>query len=141
MPKRTAIILRPVQAIHVLSGLSLTNGTVLRSTQVRRIQVILTILGRETPVELCWIEFPDRLVTNGLSRTSSLVVASRGACENQTQTYSNRTYPQKKVVNFIKLQILKVGKPTPPMGPALGAARVNIMQFCQAFGTTAQDRL
>ena len=42
--------------------------------------------------------------------------------------------PAKKVVNFIKLQIpAGQANPAPPVGPALGAAQVNIMQFCQAF--------
>jgi large subunit ribosomal protein L11 len=38
----------------------------------------------------------------------------------------------KKVANFIKLQI-PAGKanPSPPIGPALGAAGVNIMLFLQ----------
>jgi large subunit ribosomal protein L11 len=45
----------------------------------------------------------------------------------------------KKVVKLIKLQI-PAGKanPAPPIGPALGAAGVNIMAFCKAFnGATA----
>ena len=41
--------------------------------------------------------------------------------------------PAKKVVNFIKLQIpAGQANPAPPVGPALGAAQVNIMQFCKA---------
>ena len=47
----------------------------------------------------------------------------------------------KKVVNFIKLQI-PAGKanPAPPVGPALGAAQVNIMQFCQQFNAATADK-
>ena len=47
----------------------------------------------------------------------------------------------KPVTNFIKLQI-PAGKaqPAPPVGPALGAAGVNIMQFCQAFNAATQDK-
>ena len=47
----------------------------------------------------------------------------------------------KKVVGFIKLQI-PGGKanPAPPVGPALGAQQVNIMQFCQAFNADTADR-
>ena len=49
--------------------------------------------------------------------------------------------PAKKVVNFIKLQIpAGQANPAPPVGPALGAAQVNIMQFCQAFNATTQDK-
>jgi large subunit ribosomal protein L11 len=47
----------------------------------------------------------------------------------------------KKVVNQIKLQIPAGGaKPSPPIGPALGAAGVNIMLFCKEFNarTAAQ---
>ena len=47
----------------------------------------------------------------------------------------------KKVINVIKLQIPAGGaKPSPPIGPALGAAGVNIMLFCKDFNaaTAAQ---
>ncbi len=48
---------------------------------------------------------------------------------------------EKKVVNFIKLQIpAGAANPAPPIGPALGAAQVNIMQFCQAFNAETSDR-
>ena len=42
--------------------------------------------------------------------------------------------PKKKVTGKIKLQI-EAGKanPSPPVGPALGAKGVNIMEFCKAF--------
>lgn len=48
----------------------------------------------------------------------------------------------KKVVGQIKLQI-EGGKatPAPPVGPALGQAGVNIMDFCKAFNAkTAKDQ-
>ena len=48
---------------------------------------------------------------------------------------------EKKVVNVIKLQIpAGAANPAPPVGPALGAAGVNIMQFCQAFNAETQDK-
>ena len=48
---------------------------------------------------------------------------------------------EKKVVNFIKLQIpAGAANPAPPIGQALGAAQVNIMQFCQAFNAATQDK-
>lgn len=42
--------------------------------------------------------------------------------------------PKKEVTKVIKLQI-DAGKanPAPPVGPALGQAGVNIMEFCNAF--------
>lgn len=47
----------------------------------------------------------------------------------------------KKEVGFIKLQIpAGQANPAPPVGPALGAQQVNIMQFCQAFNADTADR-
>lgn len=45
----------------------------------------------------------------------------------------------KKVTKIIKLQI-PAGKanPAPPIGPALGAAQVNIMLFCKEFNAATQ---
>lgn len=47
----------------------------------------------------------------------------------------------KKVTGFIKLQIpAGQANPAPPVGPALGAQGVNIMQFCQQFNAATQDK-
>jgi large subunit ribosomal protein L11 len=45
----------------------------------------------------------------------------------------------KKVINVVKLQI-PAGRanPAPPVGPALGQAGVNIMQFCKEFNSRTQ---
>jgi len=47
----------------------------------------------------------------------------------------------KKLVKVIKLQI-PAGKanPAPPIGPALGAAGINIMAFCKEFNAATQDK-
>jgi large subunit ribosomal protein L11 len=47
----------------------------------------------------------------------------------------------KKVVRVIKLQV-PAGKatPQPPIGPALGQAGLNIMEFCKAFNAQTQQR-
>jgi large subunit ribosomal protein L11 len=47
----------------------------------------------------------------------------------------------KKLIKTIKLQI-PAGKanPAPPIGPALGAAGVNIMAFCKEFNAKTQDK-
>lgn len=47
----------------------------------------------------------------------------------------------KKIVKVIKLQI-PAGKanPAPPIGPALGAAQVNIMAFCKEFNAKTQSQ-
>lgn len=48
---------------------------------------------------------------------------------------------EKKIATVIKLQIpAGQANPAPPVGPALGAAQVNIMQFCQAFNAATQDQ-
>jgi large subunit ribosomal protein L11 len=45
----------------------------------------------------------------------------------------------KKVVQLIKLQIPAGGAtPAPPVGPALGGASINIMEFCKAFNAQTQ---
>jgi large subunit ribosomal protein L11 len=48
---------------------------------------------------------------------------------------------KKKVLKIIKLQI-PAGKanPAPPIGPALGAAGVNIMAFCKDFNARTQKQ-
>jgi large subunit ribosomal protein L11 len=48
--------------------------------------------------------------------------------------------PKKKIVGYIKLQIL-AGKATaaPPVGPALGQRQLNIMEFCKAFNARTSD--
>ena len=48
---------------------------------------------------------------------------------------------KKKVTRLIKLQIAAgAANPAPPVGPALGAAGVNIMQFCQAFNAQTKEQ-
>ena len=45
----------------------------------------------------------------------------------------------KKVLQLIKLQIpAGQASPAPPVGPALGAASINIMEFCKAFNAQTQ---
>lgn len=46
----------------------------------------------------------------------------------------------KKVLQIIKLHIPAGGaSPAPPVGPALGAASINIMDFCKAFNAQTQQ--
>jgi large subunit ribosomal protein L11 len=46
----------------------------------------------------------------------------------------------KKVVGFIKLHVPGgQANPAPPVGPALGAHGVNIMEFCKQFNAKTQD--
>jgi len=47
----------------------------------------------------------------------------------------------KEVAGLIKLQIKGgAANPSPPVGPALGAKGVNIMQFCKQFNGRTQDQ-
>ena len=47
----------------------------------------------------------------------------------------------KEVSGLIKLQIRGgAANPSPPVGPALGAKGVNIMEFCKQFNGRTQDR-
>ncbi len=49
--------------------------------------------------------------------------------------------PPKKVSTYVKLQIV-AGKatPAPPVGPALGQAQVNIMEFCKQFNARTSGK-
>ena len=49
--------------------------------------------------------------------------------------------PKKKLSAIIKLQI-QAGQanPAPPVGPALGAHGVNIMEFCKAYNAATEDQ-
>lgn len=47
----------------------------------------------------------------------------------------------KEVSGIIKLQIRgSTANPSPPVGPALGAKGVNIMEFCKQFNSKTQDK-
>ncbi|WP_263120992.1 50S ribosomal protein L11 [Cellulomonas sp. RIT-PI-Y] len=49
--------------------------------------------------------------------------------------------PKKKVTGLIKLQInAGAATPAPPIGPALGAAGVNIMEFCKAYNAATESQ-
>lgn len=48
----------------------------------------------------------------------------------------------KKITGYLKLQV-KGGQanPSPPVGPALGAKGLNIMEFCKQFNGRTQDKM
>ncbi len=49
--------------------------------------------------------------------------------------------PPKKVTAQVKLQIEAAkATPAPPVGPALGQAQVNIMEFCKQFNARTQNK-
>jgi large subunit ribosomal protein L11 len=46
----------------------------------------------------------------------------------------------KKIVGYVKLQVpAGQANPSPPIGPALGQAGLNIMEFCKAFNAQTQN--
>ncbi|MCZ9309458.1 50S ribosomal protein L11 [Corynebacterium uberis] len=48
---------------------------------------------------------------------------------------------KKKATGFIKLQIeAGAANPAPPVGPALGAHGVNIMEFCKAYNAATESQ-
>lgn len=47
----------------------------------------------------------------------------------------------KEIATYIKLQVKGgAANPAPPIGPALGAKGVNIMEFCKQFNARTQDK-
>jgi large subunit ribosomal protein L11 len=47
----------------------------------------------------------------------------------------------KKIQGYVKLQIEAAkATPAPPVGPALGQAQVNIMEFCKQFNARTQNK-
>jgi len=48
---------------------------------------------------------------------------------------------KKKIAQVLKLQVPAGGaSPQPPVGPALGQAGINIMDFCNAFNSSTEDK-
>ena len=48
----------------------------------------------------------------------------------------------KEISKVVKLQVRGgAANPSPPVGPALGAAGVNIMEFCKQFNARTQDKM
>ena len=47
----------------------------------------------------------------------------------------------KEIETYVKLQVKgAAANPAPPIGPALGAKGVNIMEFCKRFNAQTQDK-
>ena len=46
----------------------------------------------------------------------------------------------KKITGYVKLQVpAGAANPSPPIGPALGQAGLNIMEFCKTFNAQTQS--
>ena len=81
----------------------------------------------------------------GVSRSSSSAVGALSGIRpavRQLRTPAAPAMMAKKVSKMIKLA-LDAGKanPAPPVGPALGAAGVNIMMFCKEYNARTQDKV
>src|ERR1022692_3946075 len=49
--------------------------------------------------------------------------------------------PPKKITGYVKLQVVAAkATPAPPIGPALGQAQVNIMEFCKQFNARTTNK-
>ena len=60
--------------------------------------------------------------------------------EHLLTKYKNRKMA-KEIIGLIKLQVRGgAANPSPPVGPALGAKGVNIMEFCKQFNARTQDK-
>jgi large subunit ribosomal protein L11 len=60
---------------------------------------------------------------------------------NSVNILTRITIMAKEVSGIIKLQIKGgAANPSPPVGPALGAKGVNIMEFCKQFNSRTQDK-
>ena len=77
----------------------------------KKLQLMVKIFGRKTPLELNFMQVEKNL--------------------NMA----------KEISGLIKLQIRAgAANPAPPVGPALGAKGVNIMEFCKQFNARTQDK-
>ena len=84
-----------------------------------KLKVLVSIFGRETPVEV------------GLRPGEEDLGAALGSLV---------ALMAKKVLTLIKLQVPGgQANPAPPVGPALGQHGVNIMEFCKAFNAQTQQ--
>jgi large subunit ribosomal protein L11 len=67
------------------------------------------------------------------------VAEARARLAGPTTSTARGFVMAKKVLQIIKLQIpAGQASPAPPVGPALGAASINIMEFCKAFNAQTQ---
>ena len=100
------------ESVKVVSGpLSDFSGEISEINEdAARLKVLVSIFGRETPVEVGFDQVEEELWNMA-----------------------------KKVLTKIKLQAVGgQASPAPPVGPALGQHGINIMEFCKAFNAQTQ---
>jgi len=92
---------------------------------------------------LSWAAEAPAFTTLPASRlgASNLALSRGDGCVRRQQRAVAPMMMAKKVTKIIKLAI-DAGKanPAPPIGPALGAAGVNIMMFCKEYNARTQDQ-
>ena len=111
------------ETVKVIAGpLSDFSGEIAEINEdAAKLKVLVSIFGRETPVEVGYDQVKKDL--RGLAKPLSSEIAMA-----------------KKVLTMIKLQIpAGAANPAPPVGPALGQHGVNIMEFCKAFNAQTQQ--
>jgi len=93
------------------------------------------MLSRRTPTRLALALFACCC-----THAAGLLVAPAARAASPARAAEPRMMA-KKVAKIIKLAI-DAGKanPAPPIGPALGAAGVNIMMFCKEYNARTQDK-
>ncbi len=110
-----------------------------------RLGVMVSIFGRQTPVELEFLSGGKSMISLMKILNSKLEILNNSGycCSGLILDLGFKKrggyMAKKEVVAQVKLQI-PAGKanPAPPVGPALGPHGVNIMEFCKAFNAQTQ---
>src|ERR1041385_844042 len=91
-------------------------------------------------VRLRSTELNTRSLASFVSLRMTVESVSGTSCFNKKDSGKGQMAP-KKVQTSVKLQI-EAGKatPAPPVGPALGQAQINIMEFCKQFNARTSNK-
>ena len=109
----------------------------------------LSLALRAPPIAamaLCRTLLSCAVLFSCVGQTTSLqagasALASRSALRSVSSTRHAEPVMAKKVSKMIKLALAAgSANPAPPVGPALGAAGVNIMMFCKEYNARTSDK-